>query len=157
MTWSSETIYLTHLRNCCWLQHNISEISNAKLLATDTDEEDLEGSTEADNGELSRYKPHLIESVRTGAARKKGKKLEGRKSEVDDNDESHLDDIKEECSGTEEGQLLTAMRSKFDVEDNDTKVLRSPIQRKKSKKVLFGKGVGKSLHTSHIAFQILVS
>ncbi|XP_042050498.1 protein ALWAYS EARLY 3-like isoform X2 [Salvia splendens] len=123
---------------------NIAEISNAKQLATDTDEEDLEGSTEADTGELSRYKPHLIGSVSIGTTRQKGKKLEGRKHEVDNNIESHLGDIKEECSGTEEGQqLLSAMRRKFDVEVNDTKVSRSPMQnKKKSKKVLFGRDEG---------------
>ncbi|KAL1543106.1 protein ALWAYS EARLY 3-like isoform X2 [Salvia divinorum] len=121
-------------------KHNIAEISNVKLLATDTDEEDLEGSTEAGTGGLSRYKPHLIESVSTGATRQKGKKLEGRKYDVDNNIESHLDDIKEECSGTEEGQqLLSAMRKKFDVEVNDTKVSRSPMLKKKGKKVLFGR------------------
>ncbi|KAL1548485.1 protein ALWAYS EARLY 3-like isoform X2 [Salvia divinorum] len=124
-------------------KHNIAEISNAKLLATDTDEEDLEGSTEADTGEMSRYKPHLIESVSIGTTRQKGKKLEGREHEVDNNIESHLGDIKEECSGTEEGQqLLSAMRRKFDVEVNDTKVSRSPMQKKKSKKVLFRRDVG---------------
>ncbi|KAG6428118.1 hypothetical protein SASPL_112367 [Salvia splendens] len=125
-------------------KHNIAEISNAKLLATDTDEEDLEGSTEAGTGELSRYKPQLIESVSIGTTRQKGKKLDGRKHEVDNNIESHLGDIKEECSGTEEGQqLLSAMRRKFDVEVNDTKVSRSPMQKKKkSKKVLFGRDEG---------------
>ncbi|XP_042037085.1 protein ALWAYS EARLY 3-like isoform X2 [Salvia splendens] len=120
-------------------KHNIAEISNGKLLATDTDEEDLEGSTEADTGELSRCKPHLIESVSIGTTRQKGNKFEGRKHEVDNNIENHLDDIKEECSGTEEGQqLLSAMRKKFDVEVNDTKVSRSPML-KKSKQVLFGR------------------
>lgn len=150
MTWFSETIYLNHLQNCCWLQHNVAEISNVKLLATDTDEEDLEGSTEADTGELSRYKPRLI-----GATRQKGKKLEGRKNEIDNNYESHLDDIKEECSGTEEGQQLSAMRSKFDVEVNDTKISRSPMQRKKSKKVLFGRGVSNFYISSILSFKSL--
>ncbi|XP_047978072.1 protein ALWAYS EARLY 3-like [Salvia hispanica] len=120
-------------------KHNIAEISNGKLLATDTDEEDLEGSTEADTGELSRCKPHLIESVSIGTTRRKGNKFEGRKHEVDNSIENHLDDIKEECSGTEEGQqLLSAMRKKFDVEANESKVSRSPMLNK-SKKVLFGR------------------
>ena len=110
-------------------------------MATDTDEEDLEGSTEADTGELSRCKPHLIESVSIGTTRRKGNKFEGRKHEVDNSIENHLDDIKEECSGTEEGQqLLSAMRKKFDVEANESKVSRSPMLNK-SKKVLFGRGV----------------
>ncbi|KAK6117357.1 hypothetical protein DH2020_048875 [Rehmannia glutinosa] len=83
-------------------KHSVAEMANTKLLAADTDEEDLEGSTEADTGELSRYKP--MESVSIGTTRQKGRKLEGEKIEVDNNYESHLDDTKEECSGTEEGQ-----------------------------------------------------
>ncbi|KAL0376476.1 UNVERIFIED_CONTAM: protein ALWAYS EARLY 3 [Sesamum calycinum] len=66
-------------------------------------EEDLEGSTEADTGELSGYKPYMMDSVNL-STRQKGTKVEGKKIEVDNNNESHLDNIKEECSGTEEGQ-----------------------------------------------------
>ncbi|KAK6130513.1 hypothetical protein DH2020_035741 [Rehmannia glutinosa] len=120
-------------------KHSVAEMANTKLLAADTDEEDLEGSTEADTGELSRYKP--MESVSIGTTRQKGRKLEGEKIEVDNNYESHLDDTKEECSGTEEGQRSGTTRGKFDVEVNNTKISRSSMQsqRKKSKKVLFGK------------------
>ncbi|KAI3469413.1 hypothetical protein Pfo_026076 [Paulownia fortunei] len=125
-------------------KHSVPEMANAKLLAADTDEEDLEGSTEADTGELSRYKPYVMESVSIGTTGQKGRKLEGKKIEVDNNNESHLDDIKEECSGTEEGQRLGVMRGKFDVEVNDTKISRSSMQsqRKKSKKVLFRRDEG---------------
>ncbi|KAK6130488.1 hypothetical protein DH2020_035746 [Rehmannia glutinosa] len=120
-------------------KHSVAEMANTKLLAADTDEEDLEGSTEADTGELSRYKP--MESVSIGTTRQKGRKLEGETIEVDNNYESHLDDTKEECSGTEEGQRSGTTRGKFDVEVNNTKISRSSMQsqRKKSKKVLFGK------------------
>lgn len=111
-------------------------MSSAKLMATDSDEEDLEGSTEADTGELPRYKSPVA-----GLKGQKGKKLERRKIEVDNINDSHLDDIKEECSGTEEGQRLGAMRGKFDVEVNDNKISRSPIKRTKSKKVLFRRGM----------------
>ncbi|KAL6517142.1 hypothetical protein OROHE_017848 [Orobanche hederae] len=110
-------------------------VVNTKLLATDTDEDDLEGSTEADTGELSRYKSNAVKSVSVGTRRQKGVKLEGGKFEVG------LDDTKEECSGTEEGQRSGALRGKFDVEFNNAKISRSSMQsqRKKSKKVLFGK------------------
>ncbi|PIN18023.1 Retinoblastoma pathway protein LIN-9/chromatin-associated protein Aly [Handroanthus impetiginosus] len=121
-------------------RHSMAERAITKLLAADTDEEDLEGSTEDDTGELSRYKPYMMES---GATRQKERKLEVEKIEVINNNESHLDDIQEECSGTEEGQRLGTMRGKFD-EIDDAKVSRSSMQsqRKKSKKVLFGKDEG---------------
>ncbi|KAK4425827.1 protein ALWAYS EARLY 3 [Sesamum alatum] len=125
-------------------KHSVAELANAKPLAADTDEEDLEGSTEADTGELSGYKPYMLESVSFPTTRQKGTKVEGKKIEVDNNNESHLDNIKEECSGTEEGQRLGATRGKFDVEVNDTKTSRSFMQsqKKKSKKVLFGRDEG---------------
>lgn len=118
-------------------KHSVAKKSSSKLMVTDSDEEDLEGSTEADTGELTQYK-----SPMTGLKGQKGKKLEGRKTEVDNINDSHLDDIKEECSGTEEGQRLGAMRGKFDVEVNDNKISRSPIKRTKSKKVLFRRDEG---------------
>ncbi|KAL6548493.1 hypothetical protein OROGR_008914 [Orobanche gracilis] len=116
-------------------KHSVAEMVNTKLLATDTDGDDLEGSTEADTGELSRYKSNAVKSVAVGTRRQKGVKLEGGKFEID------LDDTKEECSGTEEGQRSGALRGKFDAEFNDAKISRSSMQsqRKKSKKVLFGK------------------
>ena len=106
------------------------------------DEEELEGSTEAETGELSRYKPSLVESRSPGTVKEKTKKLKGKKCEIGDNSEHLLDDIKEECSGTEEGQRVGAMTGSFHVEVTDTKISRSSVQsqRKKSKKVLFGRG-----------------
>ncbi|KAI3459287.1 hypothetical protein Pfo_015950 [Paulownia fortunei] len=120
-------------------KHSLAEMANTKILAADMDEEDLEGSTEADTGELSRYKPSMMESISIGTVREKARKLEGRKFEVDNNSENHLDDIKEECSGTEEGQRFGATRGKLDVEVTDAMISRSSMQsqRKKTKKVLF--------------------
>ncbi|KAL0414702.1 UNVERIFIED_CONTAM: protein ALWAYS EARLY 3 [Sesamum radiatum] len=125
-------------------KNSVAEMARAKPLAADTDEEDLEGSTEADTGELSGYKPDMMESASFLTTRQKGTKVEGKKIEVDNNNESHLDNIKEECSGTEEGQRLGATSGKFDVEVNDTKNSRSFMQshKKKSKKVLFGRDEG---------------
>ncbi|CAA3020975.1 ALWAYS EARLY 3-like [Olea europaea subsp. europaea] len=115
-------------------RHSVPEM----ILATDMDEEDLEGSMEADTGELARYKSHRTESESPGLAGQKGRKFESAKVEVDYNSENHLDDIKEECSRTEEGQRMGTMRG--DVEVTDPKISRSPMdQRKKSKKVLFGR------------------
>ncbi|CAA0841711.1 Protein ALWAYS EARLY 3, partial [Striga hermonthica] len=119
----------------------LAEMANTKLLSADMDEEDLEGSTEADTGELFKYKSNAVESVSPGTTRQKGRKLKGKKFEIENNDDRHLDDTKEECSGTEEDQKSGVIRGKFDLEANNTNISRSPTQsqRKKSKKVLFGK------------------
>ncbi|CAI9776866.1 unnamed protein product [Fraxinus pennsylvanica] len=133
----AESVMSSPFRNA-QRRHSVPEMANAKLLATDMDEEDLEGSMEADTGELARYKSHRTESESPGIARQKGRKFESAKVEVDYNSENHLDDIKEECSRTEEGQRMGTMRG--DIEVTDPKILRSPMdQRKKSKKVLFGR------------------
>ncbi|GER55920.1 hypothetical protein STAS_33618 [Striga asiatica] len=118
----------------------LAEMANTKLLSADMDEEDLEGSTEADTGELFKYKSNVVEFVSPGTTREKGKKLKGKKFEIENNDDRHLDDTKEECSGTEEDQKSGVIRGKFDLEAN-TNISKSPMQsqRKKSKKVLFGK------------------
>ncbi|KAL2547514.1 DIRP domain-containing protein [Forsythia ovata] len=86
------------------------------------DEDDLEGSTKADTGELARYKSHMMESDSPGTARHKGKNLESAKGGVDYNSENHLDDIKEECSRTEEGQRIGTMRGNFDIEVTYAKI-----------------------------------
>ncbi|KAL2459632.1 Protein ALWAYS EARLY 3 [Forsythia ovata] len=115
---------------------SVAEMVNVKLLATDTDGEDSKGSMEADAGELC-GKLDMMESVSGVTARGKGRKLEGKKFEVDKNSENHLVDIKQECNGMDEGQRLGAMRANVDVEIRDAKISRSclPSQRKKSKKV----------------------
>ncbi|XP_057806018.1 protein ALWAYS EARLY 3-like isoform X2 [Salvia miltiorrhiza] len=112
-------------------KHSLAEMTSHQNAALD--EEELEGSTEADTGELSRYKPSVV--------KEKTKKLKGKNYEIGNNGEHLLDDIKEECSGTEEGQRFGAMKGNFHVEVTDTKISRSSVQsqRKKSKKVLFGK------------------
>uniref|UniRef100_F6HDG1 Uncharacterized protein n=1 Tax=Vitis vinifera TaxID=29760 RepID=F6HDG1_VITVI len=63
-----------------------------------------------------------------------------RSGEVEDSGNNHLDDIKEACSGTEEGQKLSAVRGRLETEVVDAKIVRSSSQgtRKRSKKVLFG-------------------
>ncbi|KAL0367695.1 UNVERIFIED_CONTAM: protein ALWAYS EARLY 3 [Sesamum radiatum] len=124
-------------------KHSLVEMPNSKILDADMDEEDLEGSTEGDTGELSGCKPSMKESISIGAVRKKVRKLEGKKFDVDNNNENHLDDIKEECSGTEEGQRFSATQGKLDAEVTNTQISRSSMQNqgKKSKKVLFRRGM----------------
>ncbi|KAL3641971.1 hypothetical protein CASFOL_012786 [Castilleja foliolosa] len=103
------------------------------------EDEDLEGSTEADTGELSRQKRSMIRSLGIDTLRKKARKPEVMKFEVDNDTDNHLDDTNEECSGTEEEKMFGASRGKFDVDATEAKISRSSmrIQKKKSKKVLF--------------------
>ncbi|KAK4483287.1 hypothetical protein RD792_010472 [Penstemon davidsonii] len=121
-------------------QHSVADIDNAKSLSADMDEEIFEGSMEANTVEW----PCMMESVGVGMGRQKGRKVETKKFEVDNNNGSHLNDIKEDCSETEEDQRLSAMRGKLDVEFTDAKISRSSMQsqRKKSKKSLFGRAEG---------------
>lgn len=113
------------------------KMGHAKNVESDMDDEDLEGSMEADTGEISGHRPYLKQSGRVGTTNK-GKRIDRKKLDVDDGSNNHLDDIKEACSGTEEGQRLVAARGTLNL---DAKVSRSSPQssRKRSKKVLFGR------------------
>lgn len=113
---------------------------NFEAATDDEEEEELEGSTEADPADLSRFKSSRMESTSVGVMKEKRKKLKGNNYEVDS---EHLsDELKEEGSGTEEGQKFGAVGGNFHVEVSKTKISRSPMQsqRKKSKKVLFERG-----------------
>ncbi|XP_059280629.1 protein ALWAYS EARLY 3 [Lycium ferocissimum] len=118
-------------------KHVKVDMGNAKLLSNEVDEE--EGSMEADTGELMRYKNDLGETGTIGRTTQKRRRPYGKKLEVDDSDDNHFDDIKEACSGTEEGQRLGAARGKLEMEAADEKNSRASLQgpRKRSKKVLF--------------------
>ena len=116
-------------------------MSSAKL-GSEMDEDGFEGSlesTEADNGNFGRPRNF----VEVGASEvKKERRLHGKKLEAYESGNNQLDDIKEACSGTEEGQNVGSVRGKLDFEVTDGKAARSysQVSRKKSKKVLFKKG-----------------
>ncbi|KAJ8539716.1 hypothetical protein K7X08_013968 [Anisodus acutangulus] len=108
---------------------------NGKLFSNEVDEE--EGSMEADTGELLRYKNDLADKGTISLTAQQGRRPYGEKLEVDDSGNNHFDDIKEACSGTEEGQRLGAVRGKLGMasdEKNSGTSLQGP--RKRSKKVL---------------------
>ncbi|XP_015165279.1 protein ALWAYS EARLY 3-like [Solanum tuberosum] len=111
-------------------------MGDGKLLSNEVDEE--EGSMEADTGELLRYKKDLTETGIISRTAQKGRKPYGEKLEVDSGD-NHFDDIKEACSGTEEGQRLDAVGGKLEMEASDEKNSRTSLQgpRKRSKKMFF--------------------
>lgn len=108
-------------------------MGDGKLLSNEVDEE--EGSMEADTGELLRYKKDLTETGSISRTAQKGRRPYGEKLDVDSVD-NHFDDIKEACSGTEEGQKLGAARGQLEMEATNEK-----NSRKRSKKVLFGRGM----------------
>ena len=107
------------------------------------DENGFKGSMEVDNGDFADDRNYLVETKVVGPSEvRKQRRLHGKKLEIDDTGYSHLDDIREARSGTEGGQNLGAFSKKLDFEVANRKLARSSSQvsRKKSKKVLFGKG-----------------
>ncbi|KAL7220650.1 hypothetical protein ACSBR2_013516 [Camellia fascicularis] len=122
------------------------ELTSAKL-GSERDEDGFEGSLgsmEADNGDFGRERNFLMKTEVVGTAEaRKGRKLHGKKLEVDNSGNHNLDDTKEACSGTE-GQNISSVREKLEFEVTDGKVARSSSQvsRKKSKKFLFKKDEG---------------
>lgn len=100
------------------------------------------GSTEADNRD---YPGRSYFSNRKGvsaAVQQKGKKWSGRKHEGIDMKSYHADDVKEACSGTEEGQRVSGAKRKLGHDVADAAGGRSFGPKKKSKKVLFGRDEG---------------
>uniref|UniRef100_A0A2N9IY91 HTH myb-type domain-containing protein n=1 Tax=Fagus sylvatica TaxID=28930 RepID=A0A2N9IY91_FAGSY len=119
--------------------HAESEKTCAKLRGSQVDEGGCElslGSTEADNGDYARDKRYLRGREGAGTVgQQKVKRYHVKKPDVEESLNNDLDDIKEACSGTEEGQKPGAVKGKLESE-----VVRSPFKglRKRSKKVLFG-------------------
>ncbi|KAJ6771086.1 PROTEIN ALWAYS EARLY 1-RELATED [Salix koriyanagi] len=112
--------------------HDESEMTSAKLRGSEMDEVGCElslGSTDDYVGDYARDRIFW-----------KGRRYHGRRSlEVEENLDNHLDDVREACSGTEEGQKLEAVKEKFEMEVAYSKPVRSSKgSRKRSKKVLFG-------------------
>ncbi|KAA3485308.1 protein ALWAYS EARLY 3 isoform X2 [Gossypium australe] len=120
-----------------------SETTSAKIHGSEVDEDACElslGSTEADNADYAKDKNYSrnIEGTGTVEVQQKGKRYYRRKPEIEES-VNHLEDTKEACSGTEEGQQLCDFKGKFDCEVEDAKTSRASIKgpRKRSKKVLF--------------------
>lgn len=103
-------------------QHANLEIGNAKVLGSKMDKE---VSMEAETGELSSCRNYLMEPRSVGKTMQKGKRLNEKRLEAEESGDYNFHDIKEVSSGTE-AHRLGAVKKKF---------------RKKSKKVLFQRGV----------------
>lgn len=118
------------------IQRSESDMMSTKFRCSEMDEGGCElslGSTGADNVDYDLGKC-------TREVQRKGKRYYGKKPEVEESMYNHLDDIKEACSGTEEGQKSGSLRGKLENEDLDVKSVRSSFKgpRKRSKKALFG-------------------
>lgn len=121
-------------------------MTNARLHGCEMDEGGCElslGSTEADNDYYDRNEKYAMGREGTGTleVQQRRKRYFVKKKEVDESKNKHVEDIKEACSGTEEGQKLVAIKGKL-----DTKVVKSARSfykdtRKKSKKALIGGGM----------------
>ncbi|KAI3821957.1 hypothetical protein L1987_09535 [Smallanthus sonchifolius] len=92
------------------------------------DDDDIEGSMETDNTELSRNKSK--EKINAGYTLHDKKGTHGRKVRVDKTENTHLDYIREACSGTE-GQNLGTIRRHFNIKVADAKPSRSSQASKK--------------------------
>ncbi|XP_017218646.1 protein ALWAYS EARLY 3 isoform X3 [Daucus carota subsp. sativus] len=103
---------------------------------SDMDEDDLEGSMNADNEDYPRNKRYMMKAGNKSVLSRKEPRVYGKKLEVDNNRNSR-DEIREACSGTEE-QKLGAVREKSEIEVSNGKHSRYSQGRwKRSKKVLF--------------------
>ncbi|KAJ4967952.1 hypothetical protein NE237_014653 [Protea cynaroides] len=127
--------------------HAESERARTKLVgaATAMDEDCLEGSLgsrEAENGEFAREANYLMgaEGVGTVEVPRKGKKFHRKRPKVEEIDNNHFDDVREACSGTEEGLSLSNVKGKIETEVTNAKTERSSSQgpRKRSRQLFFG-------------------
>ncbi|KAK9664259.1 hypothetical protein RND81_14G029300 [Saponaria officinalis] len=120
-----------------------SEMTSAKNTGNGVDDDACEGSlgsTEGNNSFL-REKPNFTGRKNTCTSfQPKARKSYEKKVETEDGANNDVDDIKEACSGTEEGQRLSNCDSKLGAESRNLAFGRSPGQasKKRSKKVLFG-------------------
>ncbi|OVA06495.1 SANT/Myb domain [Macleaya cordata] len=139
----SELIRPSPVRNSERMQTD-SEMASVKHIGITTDEDYFEGSLEsreAENGDFPRDSSYMMdtEGVGTVEVKRKGKKFHGKKPKVQDIENNHFDDVREACSGTEEGLNLSSVREKVEDEVTDSKFGRSFPQgpRKRSRQLFF--------------------
>ncbi|KAF9605758.1 hypothetical protein IFM89_018154 [Coptis chinensis] len=92
--------------------HADSEGVRSKVYGVTTDEDGFEGSLgsrEAENGNFARDTSYMMdtEGVGTVEVKQKGKRSHGKKSKIQTAENDASDDIREACSGTEEGLTRT--------------------------------------------------
>lgn len=131
-----------------------SEMTSAKNIGNEMDDDACEGSlgsTEGDNN-FPRERLHVAGRKGYGTSvQQKSRKAHGKKLEAEDVGQHYVDDIKEACSGTEEGQKFSSFERKLGADIADVTFVRSPGQasKKRSKKLLFGADEGEALDALH--------
>ncbi|KAL8244693.1 hypothetical protein R6Q59_010951 [Mikania micrantha] len=98
--------------------HDESDVASGWFV----NDNDIEGSMEADNTEVSRHKSK--EKINAGYSLHDKKGTDGRQVRVDKKENTHLDYIREACSGTE-GHNLGTIRRNFNIKVADAKPSRS--------------------------------
>lgn len=128
---------------------SLSPVQNGKRkaeleMASAKDEDCLEGSSgsrEAENGDSPPDNSYPLDKGGNNAVeiRQRVKKFQGKKSKVQWIENNHIDDVREACSGTEEGLALRTVKDEIDTEVTDGGVYRSPPQgpRKRSRQLIF--------------------
>ncbi|XP_077218287.1 protein ALWAYS EARLY 3-like isoform X2 [Tasmannia lanceolata] len=112
-----------------------SELANAKVIGSTIEEDWCEGSIgsrEAENGDFSRDTSYPLDA--------ETKSFKGKKPRVQAIENNHFDDVREACSGTEEGLTLRAVKDEVQIEDTDGRNECSSPQglRKRSRQLFFG-------------------
>ncbi|XP_010243547.1 PREDICTED: protein ALWAYS EARLY 3-like isoform X2 [Nelumbo nucifera] len=125
--------------------HADSEMTSAKLTGAAMDEDGLEGSLgsrEAENRDFAKDSGYLMdtEGVGTVEIQRKRKRFHGKKPKFEEVETNHFDDVREACSGTEEGLTLSTAKGKVENEVTDAKIGRFSPQgpRKRSRQLFFG-------------------
>ncbi|GAB2266220.1 hypothetical protein Dimus_001241 [Dionaea muscipula] len=118
-------------------------MTNAMDVGNERDEDEYEGSLgsmEADNGDFHRDRSYHGDRRGTGTlfVQRKDKKLYGKKTDAADVGHCQSDDVKEACSGTEEGKKIGGTKRKVGAKFADSTFFCSPGPKKRSKKILFG-------------------
>ncbi|KAF9607400.1 hypothetical protein IFM89_034633 [Coptis chinensis] len=126
-------------------QHADSEGVRSKVYGVTTDEDGFEGSLgsrEAENGNFARDTSYMMdtEGVGTVEVKQKGKRSHGKKSKIQTAENDASDDIREACSGTEEGLTVSSIKEKVEDEVTNRRSERhSPHgPRKRSRQLFFG-------------------
>ncbi|KAL5701129.1 hypothetical protein ACHQM5_026501 [Ranunculus cassubicifolius] len=109
-----------------------------------TDDDGIEGSLgsrEAENGDFSRDTCYVMDSEGVGSIEEpNGKRRRGKKSKFEDSENDPSDDVREACSGTEEGLAVSSVKENLEDEVTDTVTARSSPHgpRKRSRQLFFG-------------------
>lgn len=117
-------------------------MASTKVIGSAIYEERFEGSLgsrEADSGDFAR---ETTEGTSRAEIEKQVKKVQRKKPKVQAIGNDHFDDIREACSGTEEGLALRTVKDEVETEVTNGNVTRSsPHSSKKRSRQLFSRGM----------------